>query len=373
MSKSALAVRSQAIKTGFFVVGTSLVLLLISIQLGGFSFKDRDEYGAVFTDASGLKSGDSVRVAGVEVGKVSNVAPYENTKAKVTFTVDTSRPIYAGTLVVVRYKNLTGDRYLELRQGPGEQNALRPGGVIPVAQTQPALDLDVLLAGFHPLFEGLAPDQFNQFSSELISVLQGEGGTIDSILTRTASLTSTLADRDVVIGQVVDNLNAVLGSLDSHSDRLGSTIDNLQHVVSGLSEDRTRLGASFDTASTLTARLSDLLTDLREPFAGMVHELGRTATTLNEGSKTIDSVLSLLPGDYLRVARLGSLEATYSLYICSLRLKLTGTDGQPIYTPWIGPSDNVERCKPGVAPLETPAQREQKAAAQSVSASGSGR
>ncbi len=248
-----------------------------------------------------------------------------------------------------------------------------PGGVLPVTQTQPALDLDVLLAGFHPLFEGLAPDQLNQFSGELISVLQGEGGTIDSILTRTASLTSTLADRDVVIGQVVDNLNAVLGNLDDHSGQLGGTIDGLQHLVSGLAEDRTRLGGSFDTASTLTTRLNDLLTDLREPFAGMVHELGRTATTLNEGRETIDTVLGLLPGAYLRVARVGSRESTYGMYICSLRVKLTGPDGQPIYTPWIGPSDNVERCKPGTAPLETPAQREQKAAAQAVSATGSGR
>ena len=358
MTKSAISIRSPLIKTGIFAVATSLVLALVAQQLGGFTFDKTASYGAVFTDVSGLKSGDPVMISGVQVGQVSDITISDNVQAKVSFDLRDGRTVPRNVTAVVRYKDLTGDRYLELRRGPGDAPPLAVGAALPVSQTQPALDLDTLLAGLNPLFEGLQPDQVNQLSGELVSVLQGEGGTIDSVLDRLASFTSTMADKDRVIGEVVQNLNSVLGNLDVHKTQLSDTITGLQQLVTGLADQHSRIGQSFVQADNLVGSLNGLLVDLRQPFAGMVDELGRTATIANEGQQTIDDVLRTLPGAYLRIGRLGSRGAGYNLYLCSLRVRLTGSDGQPIYTPWLGPSENIQRCKPGVAPLETPEQRE---------------
>ncbi|MDN5913769.1 MAG: MCE family protein [Pseudonocardia sp.] len=347
------------IKTLVFVVATMLVLTVVSIEMGaGSGFGDRRRYSGVFTNTSGLVAGDSVRVAGVEVGSVEDVGVVNNTQGIVTFTVDSTRDLPGDTRLAVRYLNITGDRYLEVARGPGSEPPLREDAVIPVSQTKPALDLDVLLAGFSPLFEGLAPDQINQMSSDLISVFQGQGGTIESLLSRIGSLTNTLADRDAVIGSVVDNLNTVLGTLDRRAPELESTIGELQQLTTGLANDRERIGNSLEGANRLTTSVDELLGKVRGPLKGTVDQLGRVARQAKAGEAAIDENLALLPGAYLRVSRLGSRGATYNLFICSLRVKTTGPTGDPVYSPWLGPADNVDRCKFGNAPLETPEQRE---------------
>ena len=62
---------------------------------------------------------------------------------------------------------------------------LPPGGTIPLAHTQPALDLDALIGGFRPLFRALDPDKVNTIASSLITVFQGQGATISDILDQT--------------------------------------------------------------------------------------------------------------------------------------------------------------------------------------------
>src|SRR3954454_25317669 len=102
---------------------------------------------------------------------------------------------------------------MALEEGAGATKKIQPGGTIPLDRTAPALDLDALIGGFRPLFHALDPDQVNALSGQLISAFQGQGATIGSFLTQTATLTSTLADRDQPIGHVVVNLNTVLVSL----------------------------------------------------------------------------------------------------------------------------------------------------------------
>src|SRR5262249_19275487 len=152
-------------------------------------------YKALFTDVTGVLPGDDVRVAGVKVGRVTAVelAPDGHT-AQLSFTA--SIPLTTMTLAKIRYRNLVGQRYVALSEGKGGGTLLRHDAVIPLANTAPALDLTVVFNGFRPLFTGLSPQDVNAFAYEIIQLLQGEGGTMAALLSRTASLTGTLADRD---------------------------------------------------------------------------------------------------------------------------------------------------------------------------------
>ena len=106
---------------------------------------------------SGLKPGDKVRIAGVPVGSVEKVSIDDDNLAEVEFTVDTKYSLFDGTKATVRYENLVGDRYMELLEGAGSVEPLPDGGSIPVENTSPALDLDLLLGGFKPLLRALDP------------------------------------------------------------------------------------------------------------------------------------------------------------------------------------------------------------------------
>jgi phospholipid/cholesterol/gamma-HCH transport system substrate-binding protein len=241
-----------------------LVFLLVSVAaatLVGITLSGRapggpsDDYHAVFADASNLVAGDEVRVAGIRVGTVGELSITDSNRVMVTFSAQRTVAMTTGTRVAVKYKNLVGDRYLELTAGDG--HALRPDGTIPVGQTVPALDLDALFNGFKPLLAALSPDQVNSVSGELVTVLQGEGGTIDELLAALASVTSTLADRDQVIGDVITNLDAALARV--NTAELGQLITQLQQLVGGLNADRDQIGDAVTHIDALTGRTAQLL------------------------------------------------------------------------------------------------------------------
>ena len=158
----------------------------------------------------------------MEVGKVKKVELVEGDKRiRVDFPVDRSVQLYQSTTAQIRYQDLIGNRYLEISRGTGEsaERALPPGGFIPLSRTQPALDLDALIGGFKPLFRALDPQKVNTIASSIITVFQGEGGTINDILDQTAQLTDRLAESDQAIGEVITNLNTVLDTTVRHRDQ----------------------------------------------------------------------------------------------------------------------------------------------------------
>ena len=294
---------------------------------------------------TGLETGDFVRIAGVEVGKVKKVEIQPDTTALVEFTADDSVVLTEGSRAVIRYDDLIGGRYLALEEGAGGTKKLNPGDTIPLARTAPALDLDALIGGFRPLFRALDPDQVNALSGQLISALQGQGATINSFLTQTAALTNTLADRDQLIGEVIVNLNTVLGSLGGQSDQFAKAVDALAELVtgSGRTQDRTSAnGLAYTNAAA--GSIADLLAQARPPFAKTVHETDRAAGIVVADHDYFDNLLNTLPDAYQALARQGIYGDFFSFYLCDVVLKLNGKGGQPVYVKVAGQSTG--RCAP---------------------------
>ena len=127
-----------------------------------------------------------------------------------TFSVDAGRKLPAGVTAQIKFRNLVGQRYVSLGQGSAatRTRCCGPADSIPLEHTQGALDLTELFNGFKPLFRALSPDDVNKLSFEIIQVLQGEGGTVDSLLAHTASLTTAIADKDKVIGKLITTSTA---------------------------------------------------------------------------------------------------------------------------------------------------------------------
>jgi phospholipid/cholesterol/gamma-HCH transport system substrate-binding protein len=332
-------------------VGSALfvvVMLLVSIALGIIltetQFRSSNEYHAELADSSGLKVDEEVRVAGIRVGAVVAKELTPQHTVIVTFTVASDQLLTGGTRALVRLKNLTGDHFLQLAPGPGPPQLLAPGGMIPISHTAPAIDLNVLLAGFRPLIQALNPDQVNQLASSLIAVLQGQSGTVQELLGNVGSLTNTLADRDAVIGRVVDNVNGVLRTLDDHDQNLVSLIDNLQQVVSGLAQDRGVIGQSLVGINQLTSTTTGLLQEARPPLRGDIVQLGRLADVLNKNQQTLDMVLGKLPQTYRLLDRIGSNGSFFNFYICDLQLRITGPTGQDEIVPASPLTSGRPRC-----------------------------
>lgn len=318
-----------------------VAMLAIFAQL---RFGNELQYKARFSNVSGLEAGNFVRIAGVEVGKVSKISIQDDGSAVVDFSADKTVVLTQGTKAVIRYQNLIGGRYLALQDGPGGTRQLKPGETIPLSRTAPALDLDALIGGFRPLFHALDPNQINTLSTELIRAFQGEGATIGSVLARTAALTNTLADRDQLIGEVIVNLNTVLGSLGNQSTQFAQTVDSLSRLLATLADRKRDVSNGIAYADAAADSIADLLAKGRAPLTKVLNEGDRAGGLILADRDYFDDFLNTLPDAYQMLNRQGLYGDFFSFYLCEMLFKLNGKGGQPVYVKVIGQPSG--RCTP---------------------------
>ena len=318
MSRNSTTI-AAGVKLGFFTIVSILVTGLLVAIMGNLGFGGGEEYKAVFSNASMLEEGDDVRIAGVSVGDVQSVEHYQRNSAIVTFQVKDEIDLTTASRAEIRFLNLVGDRYMALEQGAdADAQALEPDGTIPVEQTSPALDLTVLFNGFQPLFQALRPDQVNELSLNLVQVLQGEGGTVASLMEKTASLTNSLADRDQLIGEVINNLTQTLDTVDARREQLNQLITELKGWMTDLARDRSTIGASLDNISELTVVVADLIRRSRPVVKDDIVQLRRLANLLNQPQNraVVEQTLDRLPESMTDQTRTGTYGSWYSYYLC---------------------------------------------------------
>ncbi|BBX68206.1 MCE family protein [Mycolicibacterium psychrotolerans] len=331
------------VNVGVFTVVMLLVGAMLVVVFGEFRFGSDKNYHATFTDASRLKAGQDVRISGVPVGSVKDVTLNDDNTVDVAFNLSERYQLYTSTRAVVRYENLVGDRYLEIVSGPGDLVKVPPGGTL--TNTQPALDLDALLGGLRPVFKGLDGQKINEVSNAIIELLQGQGGALSQMLSSTAAFTQNLAARDQLIGDVINDLNTVLGTVDEKGAQFDATVDRLQKLLTGLAEGRDPIAGAIGPLATATTDLTETLQNSRRPLQGVLENVRPLAQRLDERKGDVNKVIEPLAENYLRLNALGAYGSFFNIYYCSIRMKINGPAGSDILIPFGGPSDPSKgRC-----------------------------
>ncbi len=327
--------RGHLLKFGAFGATMMVLTAFLFVIFGQYRTGSTNEYTAVFVNVSGLSTGDSVRAGGLRVGTVRDLTLRPDHTVVVAFDADRNVTLGSGTRAAVRYLNLVGDRFLELIDGPGSTRTMSAGSQIPTDRTTPALNLDLLLGGLKPVIQGLNPQDVNALTGALLQVFQGEGGTVESLLSKTASFSGTLADNNGVIERLIDNLNIVVTTIASNGDQFSGAIDRLQRLVTELSAERDPIGTAIDSLNNGTASLTDLLGQARAPLKGTVDQLNRLAPLLDNDKGLLDGALQSAPENYRKLVRLGSYGSWLNYYICELSVRVTDLQGRTAVFPFI--------------------------------------
>jgi phospholipid/cholesterol/gamma-HCH transport system substrate-binding protein len=323
------------VKFGVFAIVMIVLTGFLFLIFGEYRTGSSTGYTAVFADASRLKTGDTVRAAGIQVGTVREVTLQPDDHVLVRFDADRKVVLTDGTKAAVRYLSLVGDRYLELLDGPGSTRVMPAGSQIPLDRTAPALDLDLLLGGLKPVIRGLNPQDVNALSASLLQVLQGQGDTLESLLSKTSSFSDGLADNSEVVEQMIDNLNAAVEVLAKEGDEFSATVERLERLVTGLAQDRDPIGAAIESLANGTAQIADLLTTARKPLAGTVAQLNRLAPLLDHDKERVEAALQKAPNNYRKLIRISSYGAFINQYICGLSVRVSDLQGRTAVFPWI--------------------------------------
>ncbi|WP_326565830.1 MCE family protein [Amycolatopsis rhabdoformis] len=257
---------------------------------------DGTTFAAEFTEAAGLQDGNDVRIAGVEVGRVSAVT-LDGARVRVTFKVKDAW-LGDGTTAAIKLKTVLGQKYLAL--DPAGAGSLDPG--VPIPSSRTTVPYDVLDA-FRELsatvdhidttqlahsFDTLA-GTFANTPADVRTALGGLSRLSDTIASRDAQLTSllantrtvstTLVDRDAEVQRLLTDGNRLLDEVARRESAISTLLDGSRRLATELS------GLVDDNNRTLAPTLADLdrLTSL----------LQRNQDSLAHGVKALAPLLRL--------------------------------------------------------------------------------
>lgn len=260
-----MTARRAAWRLALFAGVMALVLALVIGAIKRPVDGETETHHALFTDANGLKTGDDVRMFGVQVGKVEAVT-LDGDRAKARLTVTTDTPVYDNSVLAIRYQNLTGQRYIDLQQQPNPGMRLADGADIGPGQTIPSFDVTSLFNGLQPVLKTLSPEALNQFTESMLAVIEGDGAGIGPALDAIGTLSEYAEDRQHVIGTLVRNMSDL-------AQRVGG---RLYHLV------------------PLLARLTDIFEALQRNVGGLA-DFAMSAPSVLEPVDRLLAALGLSP------------------------------------------------------------------------------
>ncbi len=273
-------------------------------------------YEAVVADVSGLFPGDDVRLSGVPIGRVDNIA-VEKGKAVVTFRIQPDIKVLDTWEVGVRWRNIIGGRQLYLYPVDGGQR-LKPGSRIPVERSRNVADIGRFLNELTPLLEAIDPQAQNQLLTELNNALVGRTDEVSELTSDLGKFGNTVADQEVAIERVVRNSNRFLAEYNARDEQLTGVIDDLASVGGVLRERNDEvLGAVGDIAE-VQKQFGDLLEANDEELITIVDNLDVLAESIGTKRKDLNRALGSLPdgfATYMLISRWGQWFNTRSVAV----------------------------------------------------------
>ncbi len=234
--------------------------------------------------------GQTVNVAGVEVGEISRVR-LEGGKAIVTLKLEEdSVPVYANASVLLRPKSGLKDMIAELTPGTRDAGELAEGGRIPIGQTLPDVNLDEILA----VLDGDTRSYLQLLLANGARGLKGNGRELANTIRRfeplardTLAISEGLAERRGNVKRAIHNFSLVVEELGGSDDELADFVENSNAVLASLASQDANLRATLqELPSTLAATRSALgKTEL------LADELGPTLEALRPGARALGPAL----------------------------------------------------------------------------------
>ncbi|AYF79595.1 MCE family protein [Nocardia yunnanensis] len=259
---------------------------------------------ATFTDASGLHTNDDVRMFGVAVGKVSAIDLVDG-RARVRFTVQRDRPVYDSSTLAIRYQNLTGQRYVDIKQPDHPGTRLTAGASIGAEHTIPSFDITALFNGMEPVLAEFSPDALNHFMSNAIAVIEGDGTAVGTTLDAIEKLSAYVSDRQAVISLLLRNFEQVAQHLGGKSPEAATLIKGISDVFVNLQKQFEGLMDFVNVAPSVLGPLNSLLArlgftqpdnpDLQQDLRYLFPDPQTTVDLLNRLPGLLQSLIALLP------------------------------------------------------------------------------
>ncbi|MEU4714130.1 MCE family protein [Micromonospora purpureochromogenes] len=279
------------------VIGTVGLALIVAALLGAFQLDRLADltgraYQAAFHDASGLTTGNEVRVAGVRVGKVTAVelardgAPYVRVRFRLD---DDSVRLGSDTSAMIRIKTVLGQKYLALSPaGPGR---LREGGQIPLARTAAPFDVVQAVTGLADTLDKIDTEQLAAAFTTLSETFADTPDSVNASLVGLSRLSRTVADRDAELRTLLSRARSVTTVLASRDEEFRKLVADGEALLAEVSRRRDAIHKLLVGTDELATQLSGLVTDNRARIEPALRKLREVVAILQRNKEDLEKTI----------------------------------------------------------------------------------
>lgn len=271
------------------VLGTAI---LVCVTVAAFQYdklpfiKNANDYAAYFSEAGGIRIGNSVRVSGMGVGRVSEIR-LEGTKVRVGFTVRKGIELGDRTEAAIKTETILGSKMIELTsRGEGKLT-----GVIPLQRTTSPYDLPVALGDLTTTISGLDTNQLSSALTTLAETFKETPADLKPALQGVARFSQTLNNRDEQLRGLLGNANKVSGVLGRRSQQIASLVSNSNALLAALLDERDSLDALMTNLTAVSHQIAGLVDDNRTQLKPALDKLNGVLEILDNRKEDLQQTL----------------------------------------------------------------------------------
>ena len=283
------------------VIGAVSIAFILLIMLAAFRAQDLPligggpTYYASFTESGGLKVNDEVRIAGVRVGKVTDVT-LEDGQVRVAFQIKTDSEFGPDSGAAIKVKTLLGAMYIALQ--PAGDGQMKEGATIPAERTSSPFDVVDAFSGLADTASDIDTTQLAKSLTTLADLTRNAPKEFRQALSGVSRLSSNIAARDDQIGSLLTNLERVSTVLDARDDDIISLMKDSDVLFRALVARRDQVHALLVSTSTLSKELTALVRQTRGDLHPALVQVGNVLDVLNKNEDNIDNSIRLMAPFY---------------------------------------------------------------------------
>ncbi|AHK36150.1 hypothetical protein OPAG_06928 [Rhodococcus opacus PD630] len=303
-------------RTGVIGIAMSAALVLTAMNFDSIPLiSSGREVRAIFADAGGLKTGNSVEFAGVTVGKVRTIE-LRGTDVAVAMTIDDDLDLGDQPEAAIKTRSVLGGKGVVLTaRGEG---TLPGDATIPLERTRTAYNLTTELGDVTDAVEGIDTTQLSDSLHAASDVLDETSPELHTALDGVERLSRSVGSRDALVQELFANGSSVSGVLAERSKQINTLLIDGNALLTEIDARRSAIATLIDNVAAVAQQVSGLVADNREQLAPTLDRLNRVLDLLRNNQQSLGAAL---PGANQYVSTLGEAVASgpfFNAYVANL-------------------------------------------------------
>lgn len=277
----------------------AVIVLIVAAAWYVFSGKTKT-ITAYFASTKGVYEADTVRVLGVQVGKISAIEA-ENGQSKVTMKVDSDLAVPADANALLVAQSLVAERFIQLTPVHSEGPILEDGDSIPIERTAVPVEWDGVKEQLLKLSSALGPTEddpdgaLSSFVDSADAMLDGNGSDVREALNEVSHTMSVLSDGREDLFTTLRNLQLFVSALSASEEQIVSFGGKLANVSQVLGDQTGDIDAALKDLDLAVTDINRFLDANGTRVTTGVDKLGQATQVVRDRRKDLENLLHVAP------------------------------------------------------------------------------